>query len=370
MVYMLSTISSQNPPKIRFNPRYNSYLLLISLFFVASLVVTVIAWIIVAKTIENRVKESFYLVTNTSVSWIQTRLDTYADILTGIAAFVENKNQLSLAQWNSYIDRLEILQRYLGLRSINYLRRVKPDDKDNFIRETIKNSAQDEDYQNYTIKSIDPNYSKTQNDYYPVVYSIAPLDGHHGALGLDVSSEKRRQEALFLARDTARITTTDFIKFVPIPTNIGFSMVLPIYNNNLPTNTLSQLSKAFSGAIYAPFDIKMFFDGVLMPGNEDAFPNLDFEVYDETAEHPEQPVYDKNPNKNIRNDSASFAVLNKKTLSFSNRRWEIYTGIPTSVIKDPKWTSSSFSVLVGGIFTSFLSFLILLVQYFRLLRSQ
>lgn len=356
-------------PKIRFNPRYNSYLLLISLFFVGSLVVTITAWIIVAKTIENRVKESFYQVTNTSVSWIQTRLNTYSDILTGITSFVENSDDLSLARWNSYIDRLEIIERYPGLRSINYIKRVKPEDKDSFVKEIIKNNGHDPVYQNYAITPIDPNYIKTQNDYYPVVYTIGTLDDRYRALGLDMSSEKHREEALFLARDTARVTTTDFIKFVPTPTNIGYSMILPTYNKNLPTNTLSQLSKAFSGAIYAPFDIKMFFDGVLMPGNEDAFPNLDLEIYDETAERPEQPIYDKDPDKNIRNDPASFAVVNIKTLSFSNRKWEIYTGIPTSVVKDPRWTSYSFNVLVGGILTSLLSFLILLFQYFRLLRS-
>lgn len=361
-----------NPAKAPYHPLSNPHrLLLIYLFFIASLSATVIAWLITVKATENRLKETFYVDNNNAVSWINTRFNTYLDILTGVQAYVENSNsRVSLSEWNAFINRLGILNRYPGLRSINYIQKVPFANKDSFIRKLIKDNLDSPVYQNYNIRAVDTNYLKDQPDYYPVVYIIGTLDSGFQALGLDLSSEKERAETLFAARDSTRPTTTPLIRFIPSPNNLGFSLIFPLYQNGLPLNTIKQLQQAMSGAIYTTFDINQFFDAILKPNWQDAFPYLDLEVYDPMSERPNEPLYDKDQSISLFREPSRYTFITKQTFSLPGRRWEIVIGTPKRFISDSKWISVSLLVLAMGILGSVATFSFLLYQYYHFLRRQ
>lgn len=350
--------------------RQNIYHLSIYLFFLVSLTATAAAWLITIKATENRLKELFYLSSLNSNTRINTRFNTYLDILTGVQAFVENSDsRVSLSEWSTYIHRLDVLEKHPGLRSVNYIQKVPAADKDSFIKKLIKDNINDPVYQNYDIQAIDASYVKDQPDYYPVVYTIGLLGDRFRALGLDLSSEKKRAEALFAARDSAKPTATPLIRFIPSPNNTGFSLIFPIYQKGLPLDTVKQLRQAFIGAIYAPFDINQFFDAILKPGNRDAYPHLDLEVYDPESERPNEPLYDKDQSISLSRDPSRYAFTTKQTISLPNRSWEIAIGIPKKFITDPRWGPTSLITLVGGLLASFASFSFLLYQYRRLQAS-
>ena len=347
--------------------RQNIYHLSIYLFFLASLAATAAAWLITVKATENRLSELFYLGNNNISTRINTRFNTYLDILTGVQAFVEISNgRVSLAEWNDYINRLDILKKHPGLRSVNYIQKVPFADKDSFVKKLIKDNINVPVYQNYDIRAIDTNYVKDQPDYYPVVYTIGLLDDRFIALGLDLSSEKKRAETLFAARDSARPTTTPLIRFVPSPHNLGFSLILPIYQRGLTTDTVKQLRQAMGGAIYAPFDVNQFFDAILKPNLQDAYPYLDLEVYDPESERPNEPLYDKDQSISLTRDPSRYAFTSVQTISLPNRRWEIAIGVPKKFITDPRWVPTSLIILVSGALASLATFSLLLHRYRRL----
>lgn len=347
-----------------------SSFVLIFLFFLASLAATAAAWLITVKATENRLKELFYLGNDNISTQINTRFNTYLDILTGVRAFVEiSDSQVSLSDWNDYVNRLDILKKYPGLRSVNYIQKVPFAAKDSFVKKLIQDNINNPTYQNYDIRAVDANYVKDQPDYYPVVYTIGLLGDRFRAMGLDLSSEKKRAEALFAARDSARPTTTPLIRFIPSPNNLGFSLILPIYQRGLPTDTVGDLRQAMSGVIYAPFDINMFFDAILKPSWQDAYPYLDLEVYDPTSERPNEPIYDKDQSISLTREPSRYAFSAKQTLSLPDRRWEITIGAPKKFVTDPRWVPASLIILVSGILASLATFSLLLYQHYRFLQT-
>ena len=215
-------------------PRRPLVQVLIILFFLASLTATVVAWLITANASERRLKENFFLDSNNTISWINTRIETYINLLSGVQVSVEINPGVTRTEWDGYINRTKILEKYPGLRSINYVQKVPFTNKDSFIKEVLKENSNDSPYQSYSIRAIDSNYVKDQKDFYPVVYTTGKLDDRFRALGFDLSSEKKRAEALFTARDNAQLTLTPLIRFVINPTNNGFSLILPLYQKELP----------------------------------------------------------------------------------------------------------------------------------------
>ena len=341
------------------SPRRPLVQILIILFFLVSLTATVVAWLITANASERRLKENFFLDSNNTISWINTRIETYINLLSGVQVSVEINPGVTRTEWDGYINRTKILEKYPGLRSINYVQKVPFTNKDSFIKEVLKENSNDPPYQSYSIRAIDSNYVKDQKDFYPVVYTTGKLDDRFRALGFDLSSEKKRAEALFTARDNAQLTLTPLIRFVINPTNNGFSLILPLYQKELPLETVKQLQQAFIGAIYAPFDVNQFFDSILKPNGQDAFPNLDLEVYDFQSE---DYLYDKDQSISLLRDNNRYAITAKQTLSFANRRWEIVTGIPKKFITDPKWAPPSFIIIVSGLLASLATFFYLQKQ--------
>ncbi len=330
------------------NNKKRLFLLSIIIFFIGSLAATTLVWFITVTSLQIQIKNKYYLDSNNAISWIENRLNTYTDILKGLSAFVENNHELSLTKWNRYVNSLDIINRYPGLRSINYIQRVP------------HNYSANPAYKNYVIHPIDSHYIKTQTDYYPVVYTSGIIKNPLQVLGYDVSSEARRAQTLFAARDSAQPATTTIIRLIADPKNLGFGLMFPYYN---------QETQSFSGVIYATFDINQFFDSILKPSGRDAFPNLDFEVYDQKQDLPRAPIYDKDTSLNLINNKTSFLFINKHIITIADRTWSLYIGVKKDPRTDPLTSPITITILVSGILASFLTFSFLLRQYYHELKN-
>jgi sigma-B regulation protein RsbU (phosphoserine phosphatase) len=71
--------------------------------------------------------------------------------------------------------------------------------------------------------------SSTRSVYYPVFY-VEPIEPNREALGLDLSSERVRRQALVLAMSSRKVALTDPIDLVQAPdSGKGFLAVLPVF---------------------------------------------------------------------------------------------------------------------------------------------
>ena len=339
--------------------------ILIILFFLASLAATGIAWWTTAKAEENRLRENFFLDSNAAHRWLADRLLNYSYLFGSIRAFVENSETVTRVEWQDYSQRAQITNLYPGLRSIVYAPRVKRRELTKFVNQVKKANSDEPAYADYSLKLIDPDFpeNQTKTDFFPVLYTEgANRTERLTALGYDVSSEKERASAVFTARDSDAFAATPPIRFVIQPINNGFGIILPIYQKGLPKDTLADLRQAFSGIIYAPFDINQFFDAILKPNWLDAFPNLDFEVYDFASKNPDQPLYDKVLSTNITRQPTGYYFSQTGRYQIYNRRWEIYTGLPKEAVANPYRSATSLTILISGLIASLATFFYLQKQ--------
>lgn len=346
--------------------RQNIYRLSVYLFFLASLAATIFAWYFTFQAINLQAEETSFRDSGNSLTWIQTRLDTYSDILTGAASFAENSIQVTRSEWENYIKRLQIVDRYSGLRTVIYVERVKSQDLENFVAHLKRENADIPAYQNYAVHPL----SEIKAEYFPVKYTYGTnLEERYNALGLDVTFDQTRRETLERARDTNLLTISPPITLAVNAPEHGFVIAAPIYKVGLPTETVDERRLALQGFVYAPFDSNQFFDAILKPGWHDAFPSLDLEVYVDETTSPSDFLYDKNLSANLLRDPSAFRYTQKTTLRFGNQTWIILTGLPKTASANPLTSPVPLTILISGLLASFATFSFLHYQYHRLIQK-
>lgn len=340
--------------------------LIINIFFLGSLAATATAWAMTARAIDSRIKERFYLDNLNAKNWIETRLNTYFDLLTATQAFVSNSQRLSRPGWTEFSHDIQIAERYPGFRAVIYTPKVKRAEREQFAAQVKRENSDLPAYANYTVH---PEQDK-KDEFYPVLYTYGEnIEDRLKALGQDVSFEKTRLNALDFARDNNRLTLSAPVTLVIDP-HIGFAIALPVYQKGLPIETVEERRLALTGFVYAPFEANAFFDAILKPNRQDAFPKLDLEIYDPQSENPNEYLYDKNQAFNLLREPSQFALTEESTLLIGNRTWTIRTGLPKKFITDPQRAPVPLIILASGTFASIFTFSYLLYQYHHLTKKK
>lgn len=336
-------------------------LTLIFLFFFASIAATIIAWLTVSNAVDNKARQFFYNGTNSVASWIQTRLQTYSDLLVATQSFAESQPRFTRAQWTDFVQGLDLTERYPGMRAIIYLARVKKADLNSFTQTVRKENSDLPAYSNFTVSPL----ANTQ-EYFPITYTYGANEPKRlETLGLNVYSEASRISTLDYARDRNKLVFSPVIELLIEPHTAGFSITLPIYRYGAKIDTVSQRRDALIGFVYAPFQADQFFDAILKPGGTDAFPDLDVEIYDLASS--DKPFYDIMPQYNL-NDPAEFFVTKDYQITVDDRTWTIKIGLPKTLYQNTKTTPVPLTIFAIGLLASIITFIFLLHEYGRILK--
>ena len=159
--------------------------------------------------------------------------------------------------------------------------------------------AQRESYE-ATARKDDPHFKITERDaqgtvitalpreeYYPA-YSNVSLSNIRRAYGFDFASEPHRREALLRARDTGLPQATSQVKLV-VDEVFKPSIIIfyPVYQKNVPLDTLKQRQVALQGFIVGVFRVEELVTHVLKPLNE----KMVVLIKDESASDRERILY-------------------------------------------------------------------------------
>ena len=202
--------------------------------------ITIWMWKITTVTEYERQLAIFDTLTQDNEHAMRGRIDLYRQSLDGGAALFEATDVVSLEEWRSYVDVLDIEKTLPGINGIGFIMPV-PRSKIEEYLEFGRNRG----VGNITIHPV-----TDSPEILPITY-IEPVNMNREAVGLD------------LVQDNSKSS--------------GFLLLRPMYQRGRTPETTEMRRAAFRGWIYAPFIASRFMAGLTKSQDKD----FDIEVYDD-----------------------------------------------------------------------------------------
>jgi signal transduction histidine kinase len=324
---------------------------------------------VIDDNVESAAEERFGHQTTEAKRVIETRIQSYANVLYSVRAQFAVDGKVGSAGFQRFVRSLDLDNRFPGFEVVNYAVHVRAEERQRFVdRMRHANGPGAESYSSFAIKP-----PGDRPEYHVLVF-LEPLAGNEFALGLDVAANPASSNpedvaaALRLARDSGQLTASGrLIRVRRAKEFIGLAMRLPVYRNGVPLDTVEQRRAAYAGSVGAGFNVENLMRGVLSEGT---LRHLRFRVYDTErgAERPvtdlpeERLLFDSNqliedsPQSHGEPDSMFSRML---PMEIGGRVWEIHFSGRKDAIIDRTDKLFSFAILAGGLLSSLLVFTVL-----------
>lgn len=274
---------------------------------------------------------------------IQSMLSSHMQFSRSCSSFFMSSDSVTKDDWKGFVEKSKITENLSGFQGISYVMIVSKNQLQNHIgrfKDVISND--------YTVFP-----SSIEEVYTPIVY-IEPLqDRNIKALGFNISTNPIMRKAIEKARDSNKTILTDRVTLVQEgtpETSTGFVMYSPIYEKNLPVNTIDERRVAIKGWAASSFRMINFMKSILDQPNSDVHNQLHLKIYDGENISSESLLYDNknNLNKNGVEFAANSLLL---PIDLNGKKWTLQF---TQLKVTPNFVSMPFIVLIGGIVISFL----------------
>ncbi len=324
-----------------FKTRFASYLLL-----TIGVMISISAYIHLNKNFEERERLRFLTVTKQASMLVKNRMDAYRQTLYAGAGLFNASDNVSRAEWRSFVKSLKIEQNFPGVQGLGYSEVVHPPEKERHIAR-----IRAEGFPDFNIKPVG-----IRDIYTSIIYLEPFNERNKRAFGYDMYSEEVRREALnravFGGGTSALTGKVHLLQENNVDVQAGFLMYVPVYRKNMPLDTREQKMAAIQGFVYAPFRAKDLMSGVM--GNR--YKDIDLEIYDGTAIDKANLMFDAHLGHEDGIDSSLSDIV---LLNIDGRTWTLYFR-PLKGFFDEGKSNESLYVLIGGILLSFAVFVIML----------
>jgi signal transduction histidine kinase len=278
-------------------------------------------------------------------SAIENKISLYTALLKGGRGFVESAAELNRESFATYIQSLDLERNHISVQAIGFSKVVLPQD-----REALTAKMRAEGIEDFKI------FPDSERNAYQAVIYIEPFNEQNRKLiGFDMSSETNRREALIRAADSGMPSASAKINLLQngdAPSQTGFLICLPIYENGKIPATVEERRKNLIGYIYSPFRSADFLDEIQKSTNTS---DIAIQIYDgePVAENLlSQTSFENNP-KSL--DRISKDQSTEFTRSYVGRTWTVkYDSLPAfSEQSSIGWTPLIFLIGIVGSFLLF-----------------
>jgi signal transduction histidine kinase len=262
--------------------RARSWIVLPWVIVAIGIPVSLLLFDFVGDAIERTAQQRFERQASDAKHSIEARVNSYGEILYGMAALFTSQDAVSRLQFHNYVESLDLKARYPGFDVVNYAALVRDADRKRF-EETVRSdtSLDPRGYPQFTIKP-----PGQRPEYYVLVY-VEPMAGFEFAFGLDtgvnpaVRDSRALAEAVRETRDSGKLTSSGLPIRIRSPKDgrdyIGLAMRIGVYRSSMPRRTVEQRRAAFFGSVGAGFNVENLMNGVL---DEQVARYLRFKLYD------------------------------------------------------------------------------------------
>jgi CHASE1-domain containing sensor protein len=284
----------------------------IFLFFVF-LISTFIAWNVTQRVIEEEVGKNFNYEVQVAKHWMQDRLNLYLPIALGIRIFFESGDGFTANEWSTYIQRLELIDKYPAISSISYIERVGGQNEDSYV-----------------------------------VKYVEPLNGHKDTIGLILSADPKQLELLNRVRDEDP-TSTGRVTLITTPEK-GFEIILPVYEKGTAPIIVTERRQALKGFVRVEFAGDKLFQDIFDLVD---IIDLNFEVYSGLPNR-ENLLYNQAQTLSISNPDYKPKFMTRETFGLYGQTWYLVATNKPGLKLTPSQERLPFIVLGSGLVFSFI----------------
>ena len=257
----------ENGPKWQLGRRFFPILVTVAI----GLNVAVSSWFAVSAWEERLAKADFINVASDYAAVLQNGLDQYLSKLVAVRAFYDASVKVDPDEFDLFTSRL--LRGQAALMRVTWSPRVTGDD-----RAVFEAKARAEGIAGFAIKTwaargtLSP--APPQAEYFPVLYSTR-LSKSVSALGVDLTSEPMRSQAIERARDGDRMATAPDVIIRGTDGERGFFVTLPVYRRGMSQISADDRRRNTLGVLSGTFRTATVIDAILatkqLPRNVDLY---------------------------------------------------------------------------------------------------
>jgi PAS domain S-box-containing protein len=288
-----------------------------------SLTLTLMATFYVKSHVASLERREFLFATNEIQKEIDHRLRDHEFILHTGAAFFDASDRVDVKRWRIFIQHLGLDQHYPGIQGVGFALSIPPDGLDQHVQE-FRNLG----FQYYRV------WPEGDRETYSAIIYLEPFLGRNlRAFGYDMYSEPVRRAAMERARDLNEAALTGKVRLVQETDKdiqAGTLMYVPVYRNDMPTDTVAERRNAMFGWVYSPYRMTDLMQGVLGVWDLPDKLRIHLQVYDGTQMSSEHILYDSQPGQDNR--VAVPQIVETVSVNFNGCPWTLRFSQPAGLI--------------------------------------
>ena len=204
-----------------------------------------------------------------AIDLINHRMQTYEQILRGVAGLFKASNNIERNEFKRYMAMLDLTNNFSGMQGVGFSLIVPASKKTEHIA-----SIRSEGFPEYAIRP------DGQRDIYTSIVFLEPFsDRNLRAFGYDMFTEPVRHAAMQKGIDSGHAALSGKVKLVQETgkqEQAGFLMYFPIYRNATNNDTILERRAHILGWVYAPFRMGDLMKGLFGEHAKD----LDIQIFD------------------------------------------------------------------------------------------
>ena len=302
-----------------------------------------------ARTVAERERQAaeteFVAGSNEIAMLLQQRLLQYDLALRGGVSLYWSVDRPTARQWRDYVGGLDIERRFSGLMGLGYVPYLRRSDL-----ELLQLQMRDEGLGLFQIRP-----HGMREVYGPILYLEPQTIANRAAIGYDMFSEPKRQQAMSAARDSGEIRISAPVRLLQQQERDGTGLLMyaPIYANGIqPGNPVARRT-AIAGWVYAPFGAEAFVHNAVQP----FAPRHALRIVDvDAGAGPGTEIY-----RDHDFDERVDALRYSNGFDVYGRKWRIDFQSTAGQAGLASGSSDLRSTIVSGVITSLLLFAVVLV---------
>lgn len=306
---------------------------------------TGLVWLLLNNFNRMLAQQRFQDRTNQIVTALTKRMEDYATVIRGGAAFFTATGEVTRTEWRTYVEHLDISDTFPGVQGIGFSRVIQPSELAQHIQQ-----IRAEGFPDYTVRP------EGERGVYTSIIFLEPFDARNQrAFGYDMFSEPVRRTAMEKARDTDAPSISGKVKLVQETEQdiqAGFLMYVPVYLHGMPTDSVEERRAAHQGYVYSPFRIKDLIQDIFQEPLDD----IDFEVFDGVEVSLATLMYDSDESGRGLDEESDPKFSSYQTIDLYGHQWTLYFATRPS-FEAISARYESWSVLIAGMIISLLAFI-------------
>lgn len=322
-----------------------------------SLVITVGAYFVSARIIEQRQRDRFLFSAEELEKSVKSHLSVYEQVLRSTVAMVYSTDNLNRETYSVYVQSLGLDEYWPGIQGIGYSIPLQPSELDQHVKQ-----IQAEGFPDYQIKP------PGERAIYSAIIYLEPFNWRNRrAFGYDMYSNAVRREAMDRARLTGQASTSGKITLVQ-ETNqdvqSGFLTYLPVYKSASTPSSEAQRLEQFVGWVYAAFRAGDLMAGVTGGGTF----KLKFEVYDGDTVAEEALLYSSHGPEPEASEEPAMQL--RRLIELQGRPWTLRITPAEGFAQSVDNVNLPRYVALGGVVIDLLLFYVILALHFIKQRAE